>query len=283
MKNKQFTGSLPAKVAAYFLLVISACLLVSCVIGAIYIGEADCYTKSKNQLLREDIYELARADGRTALLSALGKDDQLTAYESETNFKYEIFDAAGVKVSGNYEKFLTALSFDFTYGQDKITDGYMVKVYINDQFPVSDRYAAINKLVGTAYALRYSIYFIGLLALVLSIISFIFLMCSAGHKTGQEGIVASGLVKLPFDLLTALLLFAVYAVGSVYYNDVLYSQSDAVNVITAIIGFVLGIIITTAYCMNFAVRVKSEDWWKNTISIAFWGFCCACAKRFGAA
>ncbi len=271
MKIKQLTHSLTAKIVAYFLLVITASITLACVVGAYFIVEENFYTRGENQIKRESLYYMARSDGLTALYNVLNGNEQyaLSHFEN-TNFRYEVFGDNGEKLSGNYQNVPTELSFEFVFDRDETgglsspgTESYTVKAYIDDEFPVSDQYSAANELLGLAYSLRYLVFVIGIAGAILAIACFVFLMCSAGHKQGQDEITAGGLVKMPFDLLTGALFLTGFVAVAFFFDNAIYN--DYAEAIALGAGFILAVVIGTAYCMNFAVRVKLGGWWKNTV------------------
>ena len=112
------------------------------------------------------------------------------------------------------------------------------------------------------YTFRYSAYFIGSGALILSVICFVFLMCAAGRRKGVEGITPGVLTKIPFEIPT-LLLFALCILG-IWSLDAL-SGNDVVFVIALIVWCVLAVIAGIFWCMSLAVRVKLGTIFKNTI------------------
>lgn len=269
MKIKELTHSLLAKIAAYFLLVIMACLTAGCIIGAYIIIEEDFYAKSESQIKQESFYHMAQSDGRTALYSILNDNEQyILEYYENTNFRFEVFDENGEKLSDNYKNVPTDLSYEFVFEKKQLglgdsSDAYTVKTYIDDEFSASDKYSALNGIISLAYSLRYAIFIIGIVSAILAVICFVFLLCSAGHKAGHDEIVAGSFVKIPLDLLTGALAFAGFAAVHFFFDG--WINNNYAQVIMIIAGFILALILGTAYCMNFAVRVKLGGWWKNTV------------------
>jgi signal transduction histidine kinase len=268
---KQLRYNFVAKIVAYFLLVISVCLTVGCVIGAYIFIADEYYTKSEVQVKKESFYHMAYSDSHSVLFNILRGDEQYAIdYCKHTNFSYEVLDANGELLWNTATEAPTELSVEFNFEKDNFidsstpqTESYTVKAYINDEFPETDKYSTINQVIDLAYSLRYSIFIIGILSFVLAVACFIFLLCSAGYKTGHTEIVAGTLVKLPFDLLTAALILGGFFVGFLTLDNMIFNDYTQAVILT--IALILATIVGTAYCMNFAVRVKLGSWYKNTV------------------
>lgn len=90
----------------------------------------------------------------------------------------------------------------------------------------------------------------------------VFLLCSAGHRRGTEGIVLNWQDKIPLDLYLAgagaasLLLLNVGV--SVFYSDLLLLTGSAL-LFTAVF------LICLAVLMTIAARLKAGLWWHNTV------------------
>jgi signal transduction histidine kinase len=263
------------KIIAFFLLIIMACITAACTAGAVLLAEANFYTRSREQIIQDEFYYIARTDSHTALYLYLQKDLQGALLNFETkNFSYEIYDAQGVLLEDAHRTTAEKPDFVFDFGKDSVGnpgilggEDFKVKAYIDHSFSDTDKYSQMNFLLGLAYSLRYAVYVIGIIALLLTAVSFVFLMCGAGHRSGQEAVTATGLTKLPFDLLTGLLALGVLFVSRLFYengyyfNDFSGLAAGILLVVCCIVLFSIG----TAYCINFAARVKLGGWWKNTL------------------
>jgi len=273
MKIKQWTSSLPAKVIAFFLLVLMACITAGCVLGGTVLINEDFYTQSIDDIKEDFFSPFVRSASYTILNDVLNGDPQSAlTYAEENNLSAEILDESGERLWSNYDGTQATWEFTTDYSQGNYygieipaDETYTVQIYLNDSFTEQSELSFLNTLINIGFALRYWIYAIGVLALTLMIVSFIFLLSSAGHKAGREEITATGLVKVPFDLLTAALALAVCAVGYCYYDFSLYNYNDIVFLVFLVVCFVAAVCVGTAYCMNFAVRVKLGGWWKNTV------------------
>lgn len=148
-----------------------------------------------------------------------------------------------------------------------LEEPYLFLVYIDLDFPIDDSLKMVGKNVLALYSARY--WLIGAVALCLfvCVIGFVFLMRSAGHKKGREGIVPGALTRLPFDLLT--LVFAGGAAACCRYigrNIYIDYSISFLPMLTA--GGTLAAVLLTVYFMDFAIRVKQGGVLRRTIVYA---------------
>ena len=114
-----------------------------------------------------------------------------------------------------------------------------------------------------AYNLRYSVYVIGVVALISAILWFVFLMCASGRRNGLPEAQPGWGTKIPFDLLTAGMGIAVFLVLQVIFEA--YYLSTLAHLGLAILGGVGIVVMALGWCMSFATRIKLGGWWKNTL------------------
>ena len=125
---------------------------------------------------------------------------------------------------------------------------------------------------------------LGILATVVAVALFIFLMCAAGRREGKEEPVCSRLDGFPFDLLLAVLIFIFY-----FMVDILDSATIGLNV-----GHSIGYLITVAgiviavstplllmLFMTFAARVKTGTLWRNNVITFVLRFIFRCLRYLG--
>lgn len=127
-----------------------------------------------------------------------------------------------------------------------------------------DLFVQANALVTIAYGLRYSIYAILFLSLGLGIFFFVFLIAAAGHRRGTEGIVATWLDKVPFDIylgfavIVECLLFLILANAGV-------SRGNVPLFVSFVFLLYCMCCVALFFVLSFAVRVKLGKWWRNTV------------------
>ena len=140
---------------------------------------------------------------------------------------------------------------------------YAVYLYVDPEFPIGDGYQVSAHNADILYELRGVLPGIALLCIVVFCLCFIFLMCSAGHKNGREGVGPGVLTELPLDLLTAAFGFVAFLGLILVYSFMNYSvEMFALSVL--IVG-ALEVVWCTIFCMEFALRLKLGKFWRNTI------------------
>lgn len=273
--KQNITHSLSAKIIAFILLIVTACLTLTSALGTIYIVDNQLLThpdKAMSYAFRSAGYDDASIILRYYLD---GNEDSAHSYLAGGNAtSFEIFSEAGNRLGSTYQGEETPYFFSFTfaagqlgYSQDSAESNalYTVKIYLDPNFPVLDEYAFAYALSSVLIHLGYAIIPIGVVSAIAALACFIFLLCAAGHKKGVEGIVASKLTrKFPFDLLTAIVFTALFLLTYLSFES-MYSSYTLFVFLGMGICFVAALIIGTLYCINFAVRVKLGKWWQNTL------------------
>ncbi len=115
------------------------------------------------------------------------------------------------------------------------------------------------------YDYRYLL--IGLCAagILIGIISFLFLLVSAGHQKGQEGIQKNWLTAIPLDVFTGiifLVLALIIAAGDSFSNWEVF--------VYILFAFPLSVVILTAFLADCAIRIKLGKWWQNSLLFYSW-------------
>ena len=127
---------------------------------------------------------------------------------------------------------------------------------IDGGFPVVDRYSLLLPLVNTFIACRNWVIPVTAACLALTIAAFIFLLVSAGHRTGTAEVSRNWFDKLPLELVL-LAMVALLGVGMKLFTD------WAVTVLLLFLPMLLA--LGLLFCMTFAVRCKTGTLVKGTI------------------
>ncbi|MBE6992035.1 MAG: HAMP domain-containing histidine kinase [Ruminococcaceae bacterium] len=268
-----------AKVAAFILCIAMAFLAFGCVIGAWFMIEEDLYTTPEKEFRYETLNNIAETDVLNVVSCLLENDEEGAVDQIQFKNIAGIYIESDEAVLSNwYWGIPTERTLVFqrycSYEEDgrigvsyRPEEGYSlltVNVYLLNPFSVQDDYYMADLLVSAAYALRYWVYVIGVLAVVLSIASFVFLMCAAGRKPGHIRVVRGWSGKIALDALTLAI-----GVGSIALlllaDDALYFASEWE---TAAVLLAVALLISIAFlgwCMTVAVQVKLGRWWENSV------------------
>ena len=295
---KHFFRTVAGKTLCFITCLVSLCVLIASVTGAVCLIEWDFYTQSeaalcedvlKNQFTSEGVGVIYAAEysatkplvlkdeGAQCMLT--GKDGKVLAISREAllsgqrdfthtlHFGYvrfaeenaiDVFTVDGYEVYSDPETIYVDYHFDLTPGTQE-----------------AELYSFAARLVHLAYALRYWIYLIALVSLLLSIVSFIVLMCVSGKRPHTEEIIPGVLNRVPFDLLLAAVvllgMFVILLADSFSYIDVLV----ATILLAGIAAFAC---IGLGLCMSFAARVKQRSLLKNTVIYRCIRLCGKCLK-----
>lgn len=140
----------------------------------------------------------------------------------------------------------------------------VVTLTANPSLPKEDEYALIYHQAEQLYDNRNVIPVICCTGTILALLCFIFLLCSAGHKNGREGITPSAIHEIHLDVYTVVV--AVGAFTGLYLAFGWIGMNPSmINLIVLVVLFAAEVIWCTLYCMELAIRLKMGKWWQNTI------------------
>lgn len=140
----------------------------------------------------------------------------------------------------------------------------VVTLTANPSLPKEDEYALIYHQAEQLYDNRNVIPVVCCAGTILALLCFIFLLCSAGHKNGREGITPSAIHEIHLDVYTVVV--AVGAFTGLYLAFGWIGMNPGmINLIVLVVLFAAEVIWCTLYFMELAIRLKMGKWWQNTI------------------
>lgn len=153
---------------------------------------------------------------------------------------------------------------------DETRESIQVSAWVDD-IQVMDIFYWINTLSDSVSGMRWGLIVLGVLSLAICVASLVFLFCGAGRKSTVEGVVLSGLNRIPFDLYFAAVIFC-WSILGLSIGEVSYSLSTVESII--FIGFLsLGIaLLALALLLSMAARIKAGTLLKNTILYRIYAF-----------
>ncbi|MBO5110996.1 MAG: sensor histidine kinase [Clostridia bacterium] len=293
---KHWYRTYTAKTVCFILCLLSLAMAVGTVIGAVWMIEYEFYTRPAQYIWEEEVSHMLRTDAQVALTHSIRMEDskEVSSYyyysghilsSDSTNVRVSVCNPDGKETFTNVEKNETPLwereyRFDvrwemsslgsddglriyYLYGDD-VPEGevHTVKVALLPGLPVTDSYALIHTLIFLGHALRFWIYPIGLLSLLLAVVCVILLIVSSGRRPEHEEPVPGPLHRVPFDLLVGIALLGFLFLG--YLSDMLYTGNLILGIcIVAII--VLAVSVVLGLIMSAAARIKCGTFLKNTV------------------
>lgn len=295
---KHWYKTLTAKIICFILCVTFLCITAACVVGASFMIMGEFYVIPKDAAVESTYDSMLTSESNNIIWHYLG-DSEYHYYSKfdyapdTTNVRYSVIDPDGNVMGSNcsYESFDHVVRWvfhkdengnyteiDYYYDGVKIdesTDIYTVNMSVDQSFPVKDQYFFTKLLFDVVYALLYWIYPIGIISLILSVVSFVLLMCASGRRAGKEGLYPGPFYKIPIDLLVAGLLFLfififILITDEWYIGDVLMWVLIGITVLAAVNAFI-------GLCMSIAVRIKGKTLFSNTL---IWILLRSIAKAF---
>lgn len=281
--------SLPAKVAAIFLLVITILSSIFGAIGIYVLAEHDFYLLPVADIKKEAFEGMTRSDAYTVFYGYLTtyKYDNYNinkyqeAFSAEnTNFLFEVKDSEGNIILSTYSnqeyQFSRTYTFDGNFlssydtahpdssGVSVANNSYTIDCFVKKTLSANDQYAMAEYWINFAYKIRYTLIPITIISIIAAIILFIFLMCSAGRRKGQENIIPNGIDKIPLDLF----MFVLFIIAVIEYT--ILERLDNISTVGMVLFLsvfgIIDILLGLLACMTFATRCKLGGWWRNTIT-----------------
>ena len=281
-----------AKFVAFLLVIIMSLVAVGSAVGAIVMIEEELYTTPEWTVKEGVMQDIAKYDllmliqyitdvdkeaGESCALHYLA-DRNIAFVEmsfsdgSRSKWTYDTGEKAGpIELGGTWYHIKHKETSDSWYTQYWMEgENYLLlgtvetTIYLTEEYTEQDGYFFIDRLISLVYALRYWVYGIGILAVIIAIASFVFLMCASGRKNGLPTAQPGWGTKIPFDLLTGMTAFAGFLIIK-FTEEGPYYGSDLIMVLVySAVGIAL-MVIAVGWCMSFATRIKLGRWWKNTI------------------
>lgn len=140
----------------------------------------------------------------------------------------------------------------------------VVTLTVNPSLPKEDEYALIYHQAEQLYDERNVIPVVCCAGTVLALLCFIFLLCSAGHKNGREGITPSAIHEIHLDVYTVVVAIGAFT-GLYLAFGWIGMNPSMINLIVLVVLFAAEVIWCTLYFMELAIRLKMGKWWQNTI------------------
>lgn len=283
--------SISFKIAAIIFSYVMAVILV---ISTILIGVMGYYKFyfSNTDVLKEEILTDMAQNEAYHISSLLDKGTNLEKYYKDKNVYYRVSFNNDNKVETNYggQSYIASANADYyNYEEYLISDKYGeeiygtletkaadIEVFIAEDMHKNDLFSVAASVIDLGYKLRFVMVFIDLGAIAIFIFLLCYLCCAAGHTSGGE-IKCNYLDKLPFDILTAIVVFLAI-LSIVLVDNLAYDMTSAI-LLVAFIGSI-DYFIALGYLLTIATRIKTGTLIKNCVIYYILRFIGRYIKRF---
>ena len=282
-RRRRLTGSMAAKMVAFFLLGIFSFAGIGSVLSCLYMEMAGYYGSSLDDVLVNELHDsrmtsityevrdyLAAGNMKAAEEICSGKNFDLDLHYFDENNEEQIVWSTRrgyeKKITESFRCHLAITDTVYLKGYRlKTGTEYWMRIYWNPDFPEKDEFQDMAALVTMGYECRYLLIVVAIGCVFFCAVCFVFLLCSAGHRNGREGITKGILTHIHVDVLTVLFGGAIGSLGVLAYYlwEEIYYHRLAVVMLVAV-GTAI-IILGTLYCADLAVRAKLGKWWRHSL------------------
>ena len=154
-----------------------------------------------------------------------------------------------------------------------------LKGYILKNRVASDNISFALDSYERAYGLRYELIAVALVSLIISVLLFVFLMSSAGHRDGSDTITPNFIDRVPFDLFTAVMAIVIccpIALGIEVGRSFAFA-----NLLGLLVAFVLGELLLFLFFMSLSTRLKLKNVIKSCLIYRILCWCWRLLKKTG--
>lgn len=285
-RDKTMLGSAAMKIFLFFLMTISFLVIIASAFVEGYMVDNGVYEREdefKRQIMSGQIwndYDKIRAFDTLELFNMEKIENivdgdvklRLVRYEDSEELwsNYNGFDTPYTyQIHCSYRSYAEKWGLDVLKrsGYDDNSSElkeYVWEFYVDPDFPCGSGYLELWRIASILYERRYLVIAVLVSACLAFILSFILLMCSAGHHNGKNGVSPSLLNFVPIDLYAGIwiwIAFVVLFVGAQFLN---YAWDGATCATVMIFG-TFEVIWGTAFAMEVMTRLKLGGFCRNTI------------------
>lgn len=250
-------SNLAAKIIAIFLAGVMGFLFVFSIIDIVSVTFLiDEYVTKEALEQRVAEFFLDRS-GYTVLEQYEYNDvNNINTYQ-DANFYISLYDKNANLIVSNYngQEFWFSKTYIFDF-----TDNFAT-LYVKNELQSVDNMSFALEILDFIFAWRsWSILIIVLSAIVL-ILLITFLICSAGHRKGKDGITLNVIDKIPLELY--ILFFVFVVICELYLLDYFFIDEIIIFVLVLLVAFDFFLLI--GLMMGITTRIKSGTLFSNTI------------------
>ena len=290
MEKGKITWSIGFQVFLYLVLAVSVLTGSLCTISVCKLWEKDAYTKSYDEFQEDRLKWLIQGKyGRIWHSESANPNvgDVIEDLRTASQYNNVTFQIVRVRddreIWSNAEElpelmtevvdfFSRGTYYDVTTGM-ALEEEYRIITYVDLTFPKSDSIKAELMQEMNLYLQRELLCGGAIGGILLCVISFVWLLCNAGHRRGKEGITPGVLTNIYLDILTVFFGFA--ASGLLLFFDLLWgSLNRDFREPVIFIALMTEAIWCTVYLREFALRMKMGKWWRHSLVYVTGRFVC---------
>lgn len=263
---KKLKGKTAVKVLAIFLLVLMVLMFVASFAGIFVLEDFGAYSRSYSYARENMLYNIG--SNKLYWVTANMYHGVEPAYmDMGDSFGINVYNAAGTLVYDNVGTAKTIWQgrtaiWENGYGSASESDlslpigtEYLIVGYIFEGLSGSDEISLQVNLFEWCYSMRYALIAFAVIAFIIGVVLFIFLMGAAGHRADTDEIVPNFIDKVPFDLFTFIMALAIGAVLSItstgwYYGNMLF------EILALCVSLLIAGLLALLFFMSFSTRVK---------------------------
>ena len=284
MKNtKSIKGNILAKSFSSFVFIITSFITILSFICIIFMTASGAYDSSKDvaiNSMRDNLYCRIIETYQTDAIDLCLFSEKDVSIFNNTNFRFRITDNNGFIIltnckasDGNYiyknKSFfdfpLEKKVFDEASGEvihTITTELYTVECFVDENLEVSDQFFFIHEFVNILYELRFIIILVCIIVAFTTIVSFAFLMMTAGYHDNQDTPRLGLLDKISLEFIIAFLILLVSGELIILDGISIFSVSMA---IWAALMVLFDTTILLLVCISLATRLRCKSFWKTTL------------------
>lgn len=266
---KKLMGNVAVKIAAVFFSFVFALSSFLCVVAAIAAVESDMYVKSKDEI-KSSILESKLSQYCGNVVDIYEFHEEIEDFCNENGIYATLEDENGEILYSNYngQKYIAKYGYLTTYFLSESDELELeadtkqlikVTVYAGENFKITQRLMLRVKTAGIVYTLRFAVYFIGIISLILFIFTFCFLCASSGRRS-DGSILLNRFDKIPFDiviLINFILTFILFDITETNHGYAYY-------VLLAVSAVILYFSYFSAF-LSMVTRIKKKTIIKNNV------------------
>ena len=245
-------------------------------------GETDTYPvyldENGNKLPPYESWDYVQMENSKCAIRYL-TNDEATVWDSPGEMVYVIDTIEGM--DGLQDYIDTYISNGFLmHKQTKIYTYYYVFSYVDESIDSHGPFVEAKKWGEIFGSLMTYAIVIELLSLIIFVATFLFLICAAGHRSGDDVIHLTMLDKIWLEVFSigAFLIILAFAALMVYAIECATLNIPGLLVVEAELAFAIGVVVFL-YLMSVVSRIKAKRFWRYTGVYWCYRFCARIWKK----